>query len=123
MHERGYLIAVARDGTFSFYRPDGTAIPTCSALPPAEGTIGDCHDADITPATIIPPWYGERLDLDHPIYICFANAANRARQAGNGPPPTQEIQPGQPEQPGEPEPVRPWKWAIEPQDWMPSLRR
>ena len=130
VHERGYLIAGARDGTFSFYRPDGTAIPTCPALPPAEGTIGDCHDADITPGTIIPPWYGERLDLDHAIYICFANAANRARQqAGNGPPPAQEVQsgqpeqPAQPEQPGEPEPVRPWKWAIEPQDWMPSLRR
>jgi hypothetical protein len=32
------------------------------------------HDADITPETIIPPWYGERLDLDHAIYVCFANA-------------------------------------------------
>ena len=32
------------------------------------------HDADITPDTIIPPWYGERLDLDHAIYVCFANA-------------------------------------------------
>jgi hypothetical protein len=38
------------------------------------GSIGDTHDADITPETIIPPWYGERLDLDHAIYVCFANA-------------------------------------------------
>ena len=24
-----------------------------------------------------PPWYGERLDLDHAIYVCFANARTR----------------------------------------------
>ncbi len=129
VHDRGCLIAAARDGTFTFCRPDGTAIPACPALPPPDGTIGDCHDADITPGTIIPAWYGERLDLDHAIYICFANAANRARQAGNGPPPAKEDQSGQPEQPDQPdqpspaEPVRPWRWAIQPQDWMPSLRR
>ena len=35
------------------------------------------HDADITPDTIIPPWYGERLDLDHAIWACFANARTR----------------------------------------------
>jgi hypothetical protein len=90
VHDRGYLIAAARDGTFAFYRPDGTAIPACPALPQPDGTIEDCHDADITPETIIPPWYGERLDLDHAIYVCFANAANQASQASqhdNGPPP------------------------------------
>jgi hypothetical protein len=42
-------------------------------------TIGDCHDADITPDTIIPPWYGEKLDLDHAIYTSFANADYQAR--------------------------------------------
>ncbi len=74
VHERGFLLAAARDGTFTFYQPDGTAIPACPPLPQADGTIEGCHDADITPETIIPPWYGERLDLDHAIYICFANA-------------------------------------------------
>ena len=74
VHERGFLIAAARDGTFAFYRPDGTALPACPPLPSADGTLEDCHDADITPETIIPPWYGERLDLDHAIYVCFANA-------------------------------------------------
>ena len=90
VHDRGYLIATARDGTFTFYRPDGTAIPASPALPQPDGTIEDCHDADITPETIIPPWYGERLDLDHAIYVCFANAtnaANAASQHDNGPPP------------------------------------
>jgi hypothetical protein len=74
VHERGYLIAAARDGTFAFYRPDGTAVPASPPLPTPDGTITDCHDADITPDTIIPPWYGERLDLDYAIHVCFANA-------------------------------------------------
>jgi Domain of unknown function (DUF222)/HNH endonuclease len=74
VHERGYLIAAARDGTFAFYRPDGTAVPASPALPEPGGMIGDCHDADIDPDTIIPPWYGERLDLDYAIHVCFANA-------------------------------------------------
>jgi endonuclease/exonuclease/phosphatase family metal-dependent hydrolase len=54
---------------------------SCPPLPQAGGTIEDWHDADITPETIIPAWYGERLDLDHAIYICFANAANAANAA------------------------------------------
>jgi len=90
VHDRGYLITAARDGTFAFYRADGTALPASPPLPQPGGTIEDCHDADITPETIIPPWYGERLDLDHAIYVCFANAANaasQADQAGSGPPP------------------------------------
>ena len=36
--------------------------------------------ADITAETIIPPWYGERLDLDHAIYVCFANARTREQR-------------------------------------------
>jgi hypothetical protein len=79
-HDRGYLIAAGPAGAFAFYRPDGTGIPPSPALPPPDDTIDDCHDADITPETIIPPWYGERLDLDHAIYTCFANAEYHARQ-------------------------------------------
>ena len=37
VHDRGYLIAAARDGTFSFYRPDGTAIPASPKLPAPDG--------------------------------------------------------------------------------------
>jgi hypothetical protein len=118
VHERGYLIAAARDGTFAFNRPDGTAIPTSPALPKADGAIEDCQEADITPDTIIPAWYGERLDLDHAIYVCFANAANRARQHDNASPPTPADQPYQADQP---ESIWPRKRVIEPQDWMPSL--
>ena len=77
VHDRGYLIAAQPGGAFAFFRPDGTGIPPSPALPPPGGTIGDCHDSDITPDTIIPPWYGERLDLDYAIYTCFANARSQ----------------------------------------------
>ena len=49
----------------------------CPPLPAPQGGIGTAHDADITPDTIIPPWYGERLDLNHAIWACFANARTR----------------------------------------------
>ena len=122
VHERGYLIAAARDGTFAFYRSNGTAIPASPALPQIHGTVENCHDADITPDTIIPSWYGERLDLDYAIYVCFANAANaasQARQYQSEPP----VQARPPDQEDHDQPAMPLTSVIEPQDWMPSLRR
>ncbi len=95
VHERGYLIALASGGTFTFYRPDGTGIPPSPALPDTDGTIEGCHDTDITPGTIIPAWYGERLDLDYAIYTCFANAQYHARQRDQA---HQRDQAGQPDQ-------------------------
>src|SRR6185312_14458832 len=76
VHDRGYTIAAppAAGGTFAFYRPDGTPLPSSPPLPGPDGPIDQAHDADITPDTIIPPWYGERLDLHHAIWTCFANA-------------------------------------------------
>ena len=82
VHERGHLIASAAGGAFAFYHPDGTVIPSSPALPDTDGPIDQCHDADITPDTIIPAWYGERLDLDYAIYTCFANADYHARHPG-----------------------------------------
>jgi hypothetical protein len=88
VHDRGYLIAAppGGGGTFAFYRPDGTRLPSCPSLPEPDGPIGQAHDADITPGTIIPPWYGERLDLDHAIYVCFANARTRQDHEQDGDP-------------------------------------
>jgi hypothetical protein len=43
-----------------------------------------CHIEDgsaISPATIIPPHSGERLDLHMAMWICFANVRNRAGSA------------------------------------------
>ncbi|HEY1322054.1 MAG TPA: HNH endonuclease signature motif containing protein [Streptosporangiaceae bacterium] len=76
VHDRGYLIASppAAGGTFAFYHPDGTPLPSSPPLPEPDGPIGQAHDTEITPDTIIPPWYGERLDLNHAIWACFANA-------------------------------------------------
>ena len=74
VHDRGYLIAASPSGGFAFYQPDGTPLPACPPLPEPDGPLDQCHDAAITPDTIIPPWYGERLDLDHAIWVCFANA-------------------------------------------------
>ena len=82
VHDRGYLISVRPAGTFTFYAADGTPVPASPTLPSPDGSIGDVHDADITPDTIIPPWYGERLDLDYAIYTCLANdEARQNRQA------------------------------------------
>ena len=77
IHDRGYTVAAPPGGGFAFYRPDGTPLPTSPPLPAPDGGIGAAHDAEITPDTIIPPWYGERLDLHHAIWACFANARTR----------------------------------------------
>ena len=88
VHDRGYLIAAAPPGGFAFYQVDGTPLPPCPPLPEPDGSIDEAHDVDITPETIVPSWYGERLDLDHAIYVCFANARTREERERNpdGPP-------------------------------------
>jgi hypothetical protein len=82
VHDRGYLIAAPPPGggDFAFCRPDGSPLPSCPPLPEPDGLIDTAHDADITPDTIIPPWYGKRLDLDHAIYVCFANARTQEQK-------------------------------------------
>jgi hypothetical protein len=107
VHQRGYLIATTPPGGFTFYRPDGTLIPASPAPPPRHGTIQDCHDADITPATIIPGWYGERLDLDHAIHACFAHAEYQARQRDKAGPQDEHPAAPAPEPARDPE-TEPW---------------
>jgi hypothetical protein len=115
VHDRGYLIAAARDGTFAFYRPDGTPIPSSPTLPQPGGTIEDWHEAEITPETIIPSWYGERLDLDHAIYICLANARNQAAQRDGRIPPIPHYQQDDHDQPA---PFRPPIRGVNVLDWI-----
>ena len=110
VHDRGYLIAAQSGGGFTFFRPDGTGIPPSPALPPPDGTIADYHDVVITPGTIIPPWYGERLDLDHAIYACLANAR------------TPQERQDQRDQADDPELFRPRQWVIEAADWIQHIR-
>jgi hypothetical protein len=88
----------------------GRDVPPSPDLPPPDGTIQDSHDADITPDTIIPAWYGERLDLDYAIYTCFANAR------------TPQERKEQRDQAADPELFRPTKWVIEPADWIRGIQ-
>jgi 5-methylcytosine-specific restriction endonuclease McrA len=81
VHKRGYLISAGSGGTFSFWTPDGTPVPACPALPGPRGEIAACHDADITPDTIIPAWYGDRLNLGYAIMVSLANAEHTKEQA------------------------------------------
>ncbi len=73
VHEGGYIIT-AKPGGFTFTTTSGTTIPASPQLPATNGDISTCHNATITPDTIIPAWNGDRLDLDHAIWACFANA-------------------------------------------------
>jgi hypothetical protein len=110
VHDRGYLIAARPGAGFVFYRSDGTLLPNSPALPSPDGQIGDCHDTEISPDTIIPPWYGERLDLDHAIYACFANArTQQERQAHRDP--ADEPQ------------ARGHVTVYEPEDWAERIRQ
>ena len=72
IHKYGYRIKV-RSGGVDFYSPNGTLIENSPPLPEPEGQLAGRHDAEITPTTITPHWYGERLDLDYAIAVCFSN--------------------------------------------------
>jgi hypothetical protein len=73
-----------------------------------EAQICETHDAEITAETIIPPWYGERLDLDHAIYICLANARTREER--------EQHQDGDPASRGR-------VTIYEPEDWPERIRQ
>jgi hypothetical protein len=59
VHERGCRITVP---------------PQPAATAPVSGDITSCHDASITSDTIIPNRNGDKLDLDHAIWVALANA-------------------------------------------------
>jgi hypothetical protein len=53
------------------------------ALPQSDTDIRTCHDARVSPDTIVPAWYGDRLNLHETIWACFADArlAKEKREA------------------------------------------
>ncbi|WP_300605604.1 HNH endonuclease signature motif containing protein [Trebonia sp.] len=78
VHDKGVVIA-ATGGGFAFYEKNGRLIPASPPLPEGSpGAITTCHDAVISPSTIIPPFSGERLDLHLAIWTCFTNARIQA---------------------------------------------
>jgi hypothetical protein len=81
VHDKNILITATKSG-FAFYTSHGSLIPASPPLPEVSGDITGCHGAAITPATIIPPHSGERLDLHLAIWICLTNARNRAAAPG-----------------------------------------
>jgi hypothetical protein len=81
IHEFGYRVDALPDGVFVFRRPDGTPIPASPPSQPVRGHLHDLHDAEITAATIVPAWYGERLNLDYAIAVLFANQEVRRARA------------------------------------------
>lgn len=77
VHDLNYGITAASDG-FVFSTADGADIEPSPAFPGDTGAdIRTCHDARIAPDTIIPAWYGDKLNLDLAIWACFANAQYR----------------------------------------------
>ena len=80
IHDLNYSIAATQDG-FAFSTADGEQIEPSPAFPGnLSADIRTCHDARISPNTIIPAWYGDRLNLDLAIWACFANAKNAELQ-------------------------------------------
>jgi hypothetical protein len=77
IHQHGYSIGTTPAGSFTFFRPDGKPIPDSPSLPEPAGPLFAEHDAEITPETIVPPWYGERLNLDYAIAVLFGNQQAR----------------------------------------------
>jgi hypothetical protein len=77
VHDLNYGITTAADG-FVFSTAGGEEIEPSPAFPGNTGAdIRTCHDARISPDTIIPAWYGDRLNLDLAIWACFANVQYR----------------------------------------------
>jgi hypothetical protein len=80
VHDRGIIIA-ATSGGFAFYLPDGARLTNSPPLPAGDlDAIAQCHRAEITPTTIVPPHSGGRLDLNMAVWVAVTNAEVRARR-------------------------------------------
>jgi hypothetical protein len=80
VHDKGITITPTPGGGFAFSTPKGVPIPLSPPPPPPAGDITAWHNAKITPDTIVPPFSGERLDLNLAIWVAFANARVKAQR-------------------------------------------
>ncbi|MGI9121059.1 MAG: DUF222 domain-containing protein [Acidimicrobiales bacterium] len=83
LHEGGYRMEAGFDGAnpWVFFRPDGTVVPaTPPPLPASDPTavVGHNAELDIGPATAIPGWYGEHLDVGLALDALFSIDVHRA---------------------------------------------
>jgi hypothetical protein len=68
-------------GGFAFYLPDGARLSNSPPLPAGDqAAITQCHGAEITPTTTVPPHSGGRLDLNMAVWVAVTNAEVRARR-------------------------------------------
>ena len=77
VHDKGYIITPAGQ----FHTREGTLIPHSPPLPRGTGDITTGHNAEVAYHTIIPPYSGERLNLQYAISVCLDNAEVAARRA------------------------------------------
>lgn len=63
LHDHHYRMTATGRGTFTFARPDGTPIPNAGV--PTVGSPAALVTSGIDDRTIVPQWFGERLDRDH----------------------------------------------------------
>ncbi|HZP28216.1 MAG TPA: DUF222 domain-containing protein, partial [Acidimicrobiia bacterium] len=77
VHEGGWGIALAPDGTVTITKPDGTVFAAPPpAIDPGDGGIEARNAASgerVTVDTAVPAWCGDRLDLNHVLVALFHN--------------------------------------------------
>lgn len=72
VHRDGIQLVLADDRALSVTTAGGTEVPHLPALPWAEAKD---LDADITATTLPTDWAGDRLDLDHVVWVLAQHAA------------------------------------------------
>ncbi|MGH9136345.1 MAG: DUF222 domain-containing protein [Acidimicrobiales bacterium] len=73
VHNGGFTIEAVRDGTFRFFRPDGTEIVAAPGAPTGypdhARRAADDLDLGIDDTTPIPAWRGEHLDVEEAVAV------------------------------------------------------
>jgi 5-methylcytosine-specific restriction endonuclease McrA len=98
VHEDGYQVDRAPDGTLSFRRPDGQPLAVCPVRGPvpedpaaalrAQDEAAGLH---MHPRTALPSWTGERLDLTYAIDVLYPRSEQPAKPPiPEGPPRVEE---------------------------------
>ncbi|GMU78386.1 MAG: hypothetical protein AMXMBFR46_11810 [Acidimicrobiia bacterium] len=93
-HEGSWSVLLGVDGTVTFTDPHGRSLADHSAggsaEPPDPATIEHTnadHGVSITPTTIVPHWYGDRLDLDLALTALMPRPPRAAPLGGPAAPP------------------------------------
>ena len=84
VHEEGYQVERLPDGELQFRRPSGMVLPNLPPPPsvPDDPTralraVNDAQGIQLTPRSLKPLWYGERLDLHYAISVLHPRARKK----------------------------------------------